>query len=68
MNPIIQIDCVTPYLGTEQDLIKDLCDYLNGMNSQIEVNHNLTMSKSSETSNEVTKINYLAVQLQVNSK
>lgn len=68
MNPIIQIDCVTPYLGTEQDLIKDLCDYLNGMNSQIEVIHNVTMSKSSETSNEVTKINYLAVQLQVNSK
>ena len=68
MNPIIQIDCVTPYLGTEQDLIKDLCEYLNGMNSQIEVSHNVTMSKNSETSNEGTKINYLAVQLQVNSK
>ena len=68
MNPIIQIDCVTPYQGTEQDLIKDLCDYLNGMNSQIEVIYNVTMSKNSETSNEGTKINYLAVQLQVNSK
>lgn len=68
MNPIIQIDCVTPYQGTEQDLIKDLCDYLNGMDSQIEVIYNVTMSKNTETSNEGTKINYLAVQLQVNSK
>lgn len=68
MNPIVQIDCVTPYQGTEQDLIKDLCDYLNGINSQIEVIYNVTMSKNSETSNEGTKINYLAVQLQVNSK
>ena len=68
MNPIVQIDCVTPYLGTEQALIKDLCDYLNGINSQIEVIYNVTMSKNSETSNEGTKINYLAVQLQVNSK
>ena len=68
MNPIIQIDCVTPYQDTEQDLIKDLCDYLNGIDPQIEVLYNVTMSKNSETSNEVTKINYLAVQLQVNSK
>ena len=68
MNPIVQIDCVTPYQGTEQDLIKDLCEYLNGMDSQIEVLYNVTMSKNSETSNEGTKINYLAVQLQVNSK
>ena len=67
-KPLIQIDCLTPYQGTEQDLIKDLCDYLNGMNSQIEVIYNVTMSKNSETSNEGTKINYLAVQLQVNSK
>jgi len=67
-NPIMQIDCVTPYLGTEQDLIKELCEYLNGINSQIEVSYNVTMSTNSEISNNGTKVNYLAVQLLINSK
>lgn len=67
-DPIIQIDCVTPYKGTEQDLIKELCEYLNGINSQIEVSYNVTMSKNSETTEVGTKINYLAIQLQVSQR
>ena len=64
-DPIIQIDCVTPYQGTEQNLIKELCEYLNGIISQIEVSYNVTMSKNSELSSNGTKVNYLAVQLRV---
>ena len=64
-NPLMQIDCVTPYEGTEQDLINEVCDYLNRIDSQIEVNYNETMSKNSESSNSGTKVNYLAIQLQV---
>ena len=67
-EPLIQIDCVTPYQGTEQDLIKELCEYLNWINSQIEVSYNVTMSTNSEISNNGTKVNYLAVQLLINSK
>jgi hypothetical protein len=64
-DPIMQIDCVTPYQGTEQNLIKELCEYLNGINSQIEVSYNVTMSANSESTEVGTKINYLAVQLRV---
>lgn len=67
-NPLMQIDCVTPYLGTEQDLIAAVCDYLNGIVPQIEVNYNVTMSKNSETNSNGTTVNYLAVQLQVNQR
>ena len=67
-EPLMQIDCVTPYQGTEQDLIKDLCEYLNGIVPQIEVNYNVTMSKNSETGSVGTTVNYLAIQLQVNQK
>ena len=61
----MQIDCVTPYQGTEQDLINEVCDFLNRIDPQIEVNYNVTMSKNSESSNSGTKVNYLAIQLQV---
>ena len=64
-DPLIQIDCVTPYVGTEQDLINEVCDYLNKIDPQIEVNYNVTMSKNSESSNSGTKVNYLAIQLRV---
>ena len=61
----MQIDCVTPYEGTEQELINEVCDYLNRIDSQIEVNYNVTISKNSESSCGGTKVNYLAIQLQV---
>jgi hypothetical protein len=64
-DSLMQIDCVTPYQGTEQDLIKELCEYLNGISSQIEVSYNVTMSKNSESSSNGTTVNYLAVQLRV---
>lgn len=67
-DSLMQIDCVTPYQGTEQDLIKELCEYLNGINSQIEVSCNVTMSTNSETTEVGTKINYLAIQLQVSQR
>jgi len=67
-DPLLQIDCITPYQGTEQDLIKELCEYLNGINSQIEVNYNVTMSKNSESNNASSKVNYLAIQLQVTTR
>ena len=45
---LMQIDCVTPCQVTEQDMIKELCEYLNGINPQIEVNYNVTISNNSE--------------------
>ena len=64
-DTLMQIDCVTPYQGTEQNLVKELCKYLNGITPQIEVNYNVTMSKNSETGSEGTTVNFLAVQLRV---
>lgn len=64
-DTLMQIDCVTPYQGTEQNLVKELCEYLNGIKPQIEVNYNVTMSKNSETGSEGTTVNFLAVQLRV---
>ena len=34
-DPIMQIDFPTPYQGNEQDLIKELCEYLNGINLKL---------------------------------
>lgn len=67
-DPLMQIDCVTPYEGTEQDLINEVCDYLNRIDPQIKVNYNVTMSKNSESSNSGTKVNYLAIQLRVTTR
>ena len=64
-DPLMQIDCVTPYHGTEQDLINEVCEYLNGMNPHIEVSYNVTISMNLEKSIDGTNVNYLALQLQV---
>lgn len=67
-DTLLQIDCVTPYQGTEQDLIEEVCDYLNNIVPQIEVNYTVTISKNSETNEVGTKINYLAIQLRVSQR
>jgi hypothetical protein len=58
-DPLMQIDCVTPYHGSEQDLINEVCEYLNGMDPHIEVSYNVTISKNLENSIDCAKVQLL---------
>lgn len=63
--PLLQIDCVTPYYGTEQGLIKEVCDCLNQNDLQIEVTYNMTQNSSTEFINNERMVHFLVIQIHV---
>ena len=64
-NPLLQVDCITPYKGTKQKLINDVCEHLNKIKPQIEVTYNITCESESTSRNDSSEINYLVIQVQV---
>ena len=51
--PLLQVDCVTPYMGKEQDLIQEVCEHLNRIDPQIEVTYKTTQNVSAELTKSV---------------
>ena len=64
-SPLLRIDCVTPFEGSEQDLIDEVCNYLNSINPNIEVVYNVTQSISTEEKNSKDWVNFMVVQVKI---
>lgn len=61
--PSLQVDCITPFPGTKDDLIKAVCEYLNKIDPDIEVTYNVTSYPRTETDTNVGFVNYLVMQI-----
>jgi len=48
-SPLIQIDCIMPYMGTAGQLMDEVCAYLGKVDPQIEVWRNLILNCSTES-------------------
>lgn len=67
-SPVLQVDCVTPYKGTEQDLINDVCEHLNRVDPQIEVTYNSTQNISAENVKTNSLVHFLVMQISVSKR
>jgi len=67
-NPLLRIDCLTPYKGSEQDIIKDVCCFLSNICSDIDVNYNVTQNVSTEEKDGYSFVNFLVIQLNIKAK
>lgn len=63
--PLLQVDCITPFPGSKDDLEKTVCEYLSKMVSDIEVTPNVTQFPSTESNEKGDFVNYLALQVYV---
>lgn len=63
--PLIQIDCITPYMGTESALIEDVCNYLNKIERQICVTYNCTQNVSTYDLPKGHAVKYIVLQLSI---
>lgn len=64
-SPLLQIDCVTPYLGTEKDLQNEVCKYLSSIDPQISVSYVTTQNFSSEIKNNKSIIHFAVIQVSI---
>lgn len=67
-SPLLQVDCVTPYNGTEQDLVTAVCEHLNSVDSQIEVKYDGTQNISKEEIKNNKQVHFIVMQVYVNSR
>ena len=65
---LLRVDCVSPYCGTEDEIIKDVCEYLNGINPDIEVAFNLTQNVSTEDTQTNHLVHFLVIQINVSHR
>ncbi len=67
-SPLLQIDCISPYKGSEQELVRDACNYLNTIDSQIEVTYNMTQNISLEEKKGNRLVHFIVMQINVTQK
>lgn len=64
-SPLMQIDCVTPFQGTADELIDKVCEHLNGIDPMIKVSFNVIQNVSSEATNTKQLVHFIAMQINV---
>ena len=67
-SPFIQIDCITPFPGTKDELIRSVCEYLSKIDPEIQVTHNVAVDSRTESDPQGGLVNYLAMQIYVKEK
>ena len=67
-SPLLRIDCVNPYHGTVDEIIREACDYLSSVCPQIEVIYNITQNVSTETNEDGNWVHFLVMQITVSER
>ena len=62
-KPLLQVDCVTPFKGTEHELIHLVCNHLSHVDPHYEVTYNVTQNCSTEQNAEGFFVKYLVIQV-----
>lgn len=64
-SPLLRIDCVTPFHGTEQEMILAVCNFLNDISSQIVVAWKYTQNASTKINERGNYVHFLVVQIHI---
>ena len=64
-TPMLCVDCVTPYMGTEDELVQSVCDYLSNIVPTLSVKCDEILNVSKETTNGGTMVKYLNLTIHV---
>ena len=67
-SPLLRIDCLTPYKGSEQDFIHDVCKYLSSITPHYMVSYNMTQNVSTEERDGQPFVNFLVIQILITER
>lgn len=67
-TPLLQIDCVTPFQGTADELVEKVCDHLNNIDPQIEVTFNIIQNVSTETTRSKHLVNFMVILVRITNR
>lgn len=62
-SPLIQIDCVTPFQGTVEELAEEVCEHLNNVDPQIKVFVDVIQNVSNDSINQ--QVHFIVFQIRI---
>lgn len=67
-NPMLQIDCVTPFQGTADELAEKACSHLNAIVPQVEVKLQEIKNAGTEVAQTRHLVNFMVIQMRISNK
>ena len=67
-SALLRIDCLTPFKGSEQDFIHDVCHYLSSVNPHYEVSYDTTQNVRTEESDGQLFVHFLVIQVLISER
>lgn len=67
-NPLLQIDCVTPFQGTPEELAEKVCGHLNAIDPLIGVSLKEIKNGSSESEKSNQQVHFMVMQIMIVKK
>lgn len=62
-SPLIQIDCVTPFQGSDEELAEKVCNYLSIIDPQIVVRLQKIKNTSTDDAKIGHRVNFMVIQM-----
>lgn len=66
--PLLQIDCVTPFQGTAEELAEKVCCHLNTIDPQVEVKPREIKNASTEVAEEGRYVSFMVIRVEIVAK
>lgn len=66
-SPLIQIDCVTPFKGTANELVEKVCVHLNAIDPLIKVELREIKNTSAESANNKKLVSFMVIQIRISN-
>ena len=67
-TPLLQIDCVTPFQGTPDEMAEMVCSHLNAIDPQVEVKFQEIKNASVESTKSKELIHFMVLQIKMVNK
>lgn len=64
-STLLQIDCVTTFQGSPDELAEKVCGYLNAIDPQVEVKLQAIKNASTEVAETGQWVNFMVIQIQI---
>jgi len=66
-SPLLQIDCVTPFLGSPDELAEMVCSHLNAIDPQVKVEIQEIKNASAESEKTKQLVHFMVLQIMISN-
>ncbi len=67
-SALLQIDCVTPFQGTPDELAENVCSHLCAIDPQVEVKLQEIKNASTDVAKTENQVNFMVLQIEIVNK